>query len=192
MKARSLFLLLLLPLLLVQCRKEEECVFNMFYPNKNVPYVPYQPGELIVFRNKAGLKDTLRVSKYKLEQFVSVRHDCPYKQEKVECDFQTSWVDTLRAESNHVIKFFDWVLTQNTIVVSSDPIGIHATNFTPNDKGTMEELPSITFAGQAYSDVLLARCNSDSICFAIDSLGFVRDKGLAFYSFLGEQWVLDE
>jgi hypothetical protein len=190
----QLSLLFLLLFLFNNCKKEEEpCVFNQVTPSQFKAYVPYKAGETILFKNKAGQVHTLNIVNYSIEEFVGIRLDCPFKQEKVKCDIKTNWQDTISATNNHLIEFYDWAITASTLVISTDPLIFQAANFGgPSAGENIETFDSFNFSGNIYNNVLLASCRSGNECNFIDSIGFVKGKGLAFYTLYGEQWVLEE
>ncbi|MEO1258611.1 MAG: hypothetical protein AAFZ15_07430 [Bacteroidota bacterium] len=194
MKQLSLLTFFTFSFLLICCKKEKECVFNQLRPSIYRAYVPYEKGDYIIFKNEAGLKQILSVADFQAEEFIPSRHYCPYKHEKIECLIQTTWTAPDSSNNNPLIEFRDWVVTGNSLTISSDPPIFHTTNFSnPGPGGEIKFLDSITFANHKYYDVYLASCPpADSVCFFIESLGFVKDRGLAFYTLNGEQWVLEE
>ncbi len=174
----------------VNCKKEEpKCVFNHIVPSKFKDYVPYKDGDQVVFKATSGQLDTLIVSEIKFDSFPGSRHDCPNVYEKVHCTISTNWKDSSGMNVNQTITIFDYVVTPNTKIITVDGGEFQATDFGGGSNADINLLQKIAVDGITYSDVLLANCRNPIECSFIDSMCFVKNHGLIFYSIYGKKWV---
>jgi hypothetical protein len=185
MKPISLILSTYYILLILSCEPEDKgCTFDTTVPSQHKDYVPYNTGEELIFQTSFGEYDTLIVANSKIDTIQSSRFECQLH-ERIKCDIAIITKDTSNYYEKPILQFHDNLTTSNSLLIYVDDGDFLATDSGGSSNEFIELFPLLELNGITYYDALLAHCQNPVNCKFIDSLCFVKNQGLVFYTING-------
>lgn len=187
MKTHAFLMFLLAITTIFSCKKNEpKCSYDNVIPSEFKEYLPYNDGDQLYFQSTSGILDTLIVSKIYLDSLRGSRHECQNVYERLHCNILTGWKDLEVMQYNQEISLLELDGT------SIKWISISGGNFQAQEGSSyagINEWPAIDINGITYLHVLLANCINPAECSFIDSMCFVKNQGLIFYTINGEKRI---
>jgi hypothetical protein len=182
-----ILVLAILAVLALSCNKDDDDGCDSIKTNSSdyKDYVPYTKGEQLIFETVLGEVDTLVIDNYKLSYWQPGDSGCSL-QENIHCDISIKTRDTSDLREDLAINFYDNTIFYNSLIIGvQDGNFQSATFFGGSFFGHINALAEIELNGHTYSDVLLAACPNPPDCTYIDSICFVKNEGLVYYTING-------